>query len=163
MYQKPCIEGVPKSPNPHRSRLSFFLITHNFVDIDENRSALSVKDRITILKRMDCLTYFHGTATFILAIRLSYSQSSPSMHGFCYILLQHDDGCQDQKTNRQGPKARLALRAAKMWRFRSLYLNTCSNEYIALVFYQSHVQHPKFCHLFDLKNRGLFLDENDAG
>lgn len=47
------------------------LKTQVFVDIDNNKSTLSVKDRLAIKRIMDCLGYFYGNCRFFEAMRLN--------------------------------------------------------------------------------------------
>ena len=49
MKQKSCIEGISDSFNPHRDRLPFFLLRHDFVNTVHNRSVLHVRDRLEMI------------------------------------------------------------------------------------------------------------------
>ena len=64
MKQKSCIEEISQFSNHRRKPLPFFLTTHNSIDVDQDRLALRVKDRLAIKQMMDCLDSLNGVVTF---------------------------------------------------------------------------------------------------
>lgn len=54
-----------------KDSLPILMFTHDFVDIDQEKSALSVKDRFDIKKKMDFGGYLRGNCHFFRATNLN--------------------------------------------------------------------------------------------
>ena len=79
------MEVMFSSSNPHRKRVHFFLLTlrmHDFVDIDQNRSALPDKDRLAVNHLNDGL---FGISSRELS---PFSGSAPGfIHNYCPVCI----------------------------------------------------------------------------